>query len=294
MLTEHAPAKINLALHVVGRLDDGRHALESPVAFAELGDTIVVEPSDADRFRVEGPFAGALVDEDPAANLVLRARDALRARAGVSTPVAITLRKHIPVAAGLGGGSADAAATLRALRTHWRLGLTDEDLATVGAELGADVPMCAVSRALVASGAGERLTPIEGGVEGLGLGPCGVVLANPGVPVSTRDVFRALERPANAALPPPGSDPLAWLSACRNDLEPAARALAPAIGKVLEALDDGALLARMSGSGATCFAIVADGATARAMAERIARDHPDWFVAATRFHDRPVAANGSS
>ena len=290
MLTEPAPAKINLALHVIGRLDDGRHALESPVAFAELADTVAVEPADRDAFRIDGPFAPALADDDPAANLVLRARDALRARAGVSAPVAIALTKRVPVAAGLGGGSADAAATLRALRSLWRLALTDADLAAVGAPLGSDVPMCVVSRALVAKGAGERLAPLEGGAAALGLAGRGLVLLNPGAPVSTAAVFAALERRGNAPLPPVGDDPLEWLRSCRNDLEAPARAIAPAIGEALDVLRGGALLARMSGSGATCFAVVESEAAAEAMRARIAARHPDWFVAATRFADRP--ANG--
>ena len=295
MLTEPAPAKVNLALHVVGRLGDGRHALESPVAFTAFGDEVRVETAERDTLAIDGPFAEALEEGalEGGPNLVAAARDALRAGAPASTPVAIRLTKRIPVAAGLGGGSADAAATLRALRRLWRLALSDEDLAAIGARLGADVPMCVLSRALVASGAGERMVPIEGGIDAMGLGGRGVVLANPGVPVATADVFGALERRDNASLPPPGRDPLAWLAGCRNDLEAPARRIAPEIGAVLAAMEgaaasatDGPVLARMSGSGATCFALTRTPDAAEALARRLAADHPAWFVAATRFIDR--------
>ena len=279
MITEPAPAKVNLALHVVGRRNDGHHLLESPVAFTAFGDEVHVEASERDTVAMEGPPV-----EGP--NIVAAARDALRAHAGVGTPVAITIAKRIPVAAGLGGGSADAAASLRALRTLWRLALADADLAAIAAPLGADVPMCVLSRTAMARGVGDGLTPIEGGAGGMGLAGLGVVLANPGVAVPTPAVFGGLARADNAPLPPVSGDPLAWLRACRNDLGPPARAIAPVIGDVLAALSPGALLARMSGSGATCFALTPDAASAAAMAERVASDHPAWFVAATRFEDR--------
>ena len=279
MITEPAPAKVNLALHVVGRRGDGYHLLETPVAFTGFGDTVRVESAERDTVTMDGPPIDG-------SNIVAAARDALRARAGVSAPVAIRIAKRVPVAAGLGGGSADAAATLRALRTLWRLALADADLAAIAAPLGADVPMCVLSRAAIARGVGDALMPVEGGAAGMGLTGLGVVLANPRVAVPTPAVFGALDRSDNAPLPPVAGDPIAWLRACRNDLEPPARTIAPAIGDVLATLADGALLARMSGSGATCFALTPDAASAAAMAERLAREHPGWFVTATRFEDR--------
>ena len=297
MLREFAPAKVNLALHVVDRLPDGRHALESPVAFAAFGDTVTVEPAEVDSLHVDGPFAAALSDEGD--NLVTRARDALRAHAGVSTPVAIGLTKRIPVAAGLGGGSADAGATLRALRSLWRVALDDRELAAVGAPLGADVAMCVLSRALIARGVGDRLVPVEGGSGALDLDGRGLVLVNPGVVVPTGAVFEGLAERRNASLPPVNRDPIAWLAACRNDLEAPASVIAPAVGDVLGALRDrtsggGVLLARMSGSGATCFAVTADEAAAAGLADRLAADHPAWFVASTRFQDRAAEAIASA
>ena len=278
-----APAKVNLALHVVGRRPDGYHRLESPVAFTAFGDGVRVAAAERDAVALDGPPI-----EGP--NIVAAARDALRAHAGVSAPVAIRVAKRIPVAAGLGGGSANAAACLRALRDHWRLALTDADLARLAAPLGADVPMCVLSRAAIARGVGNELTPVAGGADGMGIAALGVVLVNPGVPVPTPAVFAALAGRENPPLPPVSGDPLAWLAACRNDLEAPARAIAPVIGDVLGALRPHAVLARMSGSGATCFALTPDAASADALAERIAADHPDWFTVATRFVDGAAPA----
>jgi len=273
---EHAPAKINLALHVTGRRADGYHLLESLAVFTELGDRITVAPAAEDNFSVTGPFAAHVPPDGD--NLVMRARDALRALApGAAAPVAITLEKNLPIASGIGGGSSDAAATLRALARLWRI---DADLAAPGLELGADVPMCLAARSLVARGIGEAL-------EEVALPPLPLVLVNPGVAVATPDVFRALTSRENPPLPPlpAGIDAgglASWLRTARNDLEAPAKALAPAISDVLDGLNgSGALVARMSGSGATCFGLFDSTDAAARSADALRRDRPGWFVAAT-------------
>lgn len=275
-----APAKINLALHVVGQRADGYHLLESLCVFTEFGDRLAVETSDEDRFEITGPFAGGI----PAGgdNLVLRARDALRRRFPASTPPAsIGLEKNLPAASGLGGGSSDAAATLTALARLWRLPLDSSELKEMGLALGADVPMCLARTPLVARGVGEALEP-------LGRFPAlPVVLANPGVEVSTPAVFRALGRRDNPPLPPlPVLNDAAalvdWLAATRNDLAAPAMGCAPVIAEVLEGLDrHGALLSRMSGSGATCFGLFRDRLAAQTAADELRSERPGWFVVAT-------------
>lgn len=273
---EHAPAKINLALHVTGRRADGYHLLESLAVFTEFGDNVSVAPAAEDSFSVTGPFAAHLpLNGD---NLVMRARDALRALAPhTATPVAISLEKNLPIASGIGGGSSDAAATLRALARHWRI---EADLAVLALTLGADVPMCLAAKSLVARGIGEVL-------EAVTLPPLPLVLVNPGVAVSTPDVFRALERRDNPPLPPlparMDAEAMAnWLRTARNDLEAPARALAPVIVDVLDRLKQaGTPFARMSGSGATCFGLFDSNEAAARAATTLRKDQPDWFIAAT-------------
>ncbi len=276
-----APAKINLALHVTGRRADGYHLLETLVVFAADGDRIGVSPASEDRFEITGPFAAGLPAD--ASNLVARARDLMRRRCdGAAAPVAITLEKNLPVASGLGGGSSDAAATMRALGCAWQHEEAPSTLGDAALALGADLPMCLAARPLVARGIGEAVTPVDG------FPALEIVLVNPGVPVSTREIFARMESRANPPLPEPGplrdaADVAAYLAATRNDLEPAARALAPQIGEAAADLSaQGALAARMTGSGATCFGIFADRRAARRAAERIQARHPGWFVLATR------------
>lgn len=274
---EHAPAKINLALHVTGRRADGYHLLESLAVFTEFCDSLIVAPAAEDSFAVTGPFA-AHVPLD-AGNLVIRARDNLReAGPALATPVSITLEKNLPIASGIGGGSSDAAAVLRALARHWR---TDTDLAALGAKLGADIPMCLAARTLVARGIGEIIEPV------VNFPALSLVLVNPGVAVSTPDVFRALASRENPPLPPLPSrldlpSIVGWLRSTRNDLEAPAKALAPVIGDALDGLGHaGAVFARMSGSGATCFGLFETTTEAEAAAKVIRRAQPGWFVAAT-------------
>ncbi len=283
-VTRLAPAKINLALHVTGRRDDGYHLLDMLVVFARFGDMITVADAPEDRFTVSGPFAASVPLDG--GNLVLKARDALRARAGGDLPpVAIHLEKNLPIASGIGGGSSDAAATLLALNTLWNLQLDFDTLAALGLTLGADLPMClhgaALGTPLTARGIGEDLAPVAD------LPALPLLLVNDGTALATPDVFRALDKRDNPALLPPDRGDLIslchYLDATRNDLLSPALGLAPQIGDTLALLRScDALYAQMSGSGATCFAIFADDAALQTAAARIRTQKPDWFVIATR------------
>lgn len=249
-----ARAKVNLWLNVVGRRADGYHLLDSLVVFTDLADTLEVGPFDGLSLALDGSEAAGIASE--ADNLVLRAARRLADRAGVSPRAALRLTKRIPVAAGLGGGSADAAAALRALVELWRVAMPEEQLFDLAAELGADVPMCLAGRAALVSGVGEILRPAPP------LPPCAILLVNPGTPLATPEVFAARRGAFSAARPVPSSWPdlaalAAALSARGNDLTDAAISLSPAIANVLDALRswDGARYTAMSGSGATCFAL---------------------------------------
>lgn len=264
-----ARAKVNLALHVTGRRADGYHLLDSIVAFAETGDRIAVEDAPDLTLVLTGPFAAGLSSTN---NLVLRAARALHPSRGA----AITLDKALPVASGIGGGSADAAATLGALSRLWSLPLPSPE--TILA-LGADVPVCLAGQSARMQGIGEALTPLT-------LPPAGLLLVNPGLEVATAEVFRALPRRDNPPLPPlpplPDAQALAaWLATCRNDLETPARQIAPAIDACLQALTSSpdCLLARMSGSGATCFGLYATPLQAQIAAQSLRAAHPDWWIA---------------
>lgn len=276
-----APAKINLALHVTGRRADGYHLLDTLVAFAAFGDRVNAEAAGSDAFLVAGPHAAAVPTDG--VNLVLRARDLLRQRfPEARAPVRIRLEKNLPVASGVGGGSSDAAAALKALARLWNLPEETGTLAQLALPLGADVPMCLHARPLVARGIGEEIAPVDA------MPALALVLAHPGAAVSTPDIFRRLERRDNPPLPPlPGArdakNLVEWLRGCRNDLEAPALAAQPVIGAVLRALRaSGAGLARMSGSGATCFGIFSSLEEAGAAAAAIRAAQPGWFVTATR------------
>ena len=280
MIRVEAPAKLNLYLHVTGRRADGYHELDSLVSFAALADTLEIAPADTLALTVSGPFAAAL---DAGDNLAIRAAAALAERLGRPADVRIALHKRIPVAAGLGGGSADAAAVLRGLARMWRLGAEQAgDIREVALGLGADVPVCLHSRAAYMAGIGEALSAPPR------LPACAVVLVNPGVPVPTGSVFAARRGPFSAPgrfhESPQNAVALAdLLHTRRNDLEPPARAQAPEIDQVLARLAaaPGCLLARMSGSGGTCFGLFADEAAAADAAGAIGREHPAWWVQAT-------------
>jgi len=277
--TEAAPAKVNLALHVRGRRPDGYHELDTLAVFAADGDVVELAEG-GDRLTIDGPF-GALLRGDGTENLVLRAARRLAARAGRSWP-AIRLTKNLPVAAGLGGGSADAAATLRLLTRAWRLPLDANDLAAEGLALGADVPMCLRSRPLVAQGRGERIVEVPG------FPALSMILVHPAVAVATGQVFARLDSPEDPPLPDlperfeSVADFVRWLRPTRNGLSDAARDLAPAIGSALLALSNtGAMFARMSGSGATCFGIFPFRDAAEHAARVIRAAEPTWWVTAT-------------
>jgi len=273
-----APAKVNLWLNVVGRRADGYHLLDSLIAFTDLTDEIAAQPADRLTLAVDGPLADALAGE--ADNLVLKAARLLADRTGVSPRAALHLTKRIPVAAGLGGGSADAAATLRVLVDLWRVALPIEELFDLAARLGADVPMCLATRAALASGVGERLAPAPA------LPACAILLVNPGVALATPEVFAARrgdfspERP----LARPWTDLAGFAAALAergNDLTDAAVSLRPVVGEVLAFLrrTDRAVHVAMSGSGATCFALYATTDEARRAAARVPA--PWWHHAGT-------------
>ncbi len=330
-----APAKINLALHVTGRRPDGYHLIESLVTFADVGDVISIEPSAEDRLTFSGPFGGALV-ADFGTNLIIKALRALRTHVeGRRCPaVAIHLQKNLPLASGIGGGSADAAAALKGLNALWELELGDAELQQIGLRLGADVPMCLVGGPLIAKGVGDEIEPLAGFPD------LPLLLVNPGVGVSTAEIFKLLAKKENEGLPlsptvrrregrvrggemreladvahssgaarvprpesqavgfPSGSARprvnlptrdvgrsevrrlVDYLRTTRNDLETPARALCADIGNVIESLaQSGALFARMSGSGATCFGIFDSNYTRAKARASIRASHPDWWVA---------------
>ena len=259
---EVAPAKLNLALHVRGRLPDGRHRLETVFAFCVDGDRLRAEAADALTLTVDGPFASALIDDGD--NLVLRAARALAEAAGIDAGAVLTLTKMLPVASGIGGGSADAAAALRLLTSMWRI---DPAIATrVAPMLGSDVPACLLSLTARGSGAGDALELVDAGVAG-----APVLLVNPRVPLSTGAVFAGWD----------GVDrgPLGDWREGRNDLEAPSMVLVPAIADVLDWLNrrEGANFVRMSGSGATCFALFDDEAARDAAA--VACPENWWHVA---------------
>src|SRR5580704_14013077 len=285
-LIEDARAKVNLTLRVVGRRVDGYHELESVVAFADCADRLSLAPGSALDLTISGPLAQACGETSD--NLVLKAAHLLGARVPGLKLGSFTLDKVLPVAAGIGGGSADAAAALRLLARLNGLALDDQRLLDVALETGADVPVCLASRACDMTGVGETLLPLS-----LPIMPC--VMVNPRVPVATKDVFQALGLRSGELLvgasdvlratawPEPGASVEDWveaLAASSNDLEVPATRIEPVIGKVITALNatNGAWLARMSGSGATCFAIYENTAEAQRAAQKIMLDHPGWWV----------------
>lgn len=273
-----APAKINLYLHVLGRRADGYHRLESFVAFADIHDRLVAKTHDRLSLTVSGDGSAALHAEPPDANLVITAARALAAAAGIEAKAEIHLEKRIPVAAGLGGGSADAAAALRLCARLWRLRCDETELARVGAMLGADIPMCLLGRPCHVGGVGERLKLAEP------IPAAALVLVNPGRSLATAEVFRAHRLPWSRRSRPMGApknpaDLATRLAHRRNDLTAAAVSLIPEIAVVLADLTTaGPLIARMSGSGATCFGLFPDSTAAKAAATEVREQHPTWWV----------------
>ena len=274
-----APAKINLFLHVGDKRADGYHALQSLVAFTRAGDELAFAASDRLSLAIDGPFGAGLSAGDD--NLIVKAAQLL----SVAKAAAITLTKNLPIASGIGGGSADSAATLRGLNALWNLGLDTAELQKIGAMLGSDVPVCITCRPQWMEGRGEILTELPS------LPELPIVLVNPGVGVSTGKVFAAMGARHGVDLPLPprftdAAELIAYLKTTANDMEAPARALAPVIGEVLEFIAaEGALLSRMSGSGATCFGLFENDTSAARAAAAIRAAHPGWWTIPTRLGD---------
>ncbi|NOX74115.1 MAG: 4-(cytidine 5'-diphospho)-2-C-methyl-D-erythritol kinase [Alphaproteobacteria bacterium] len=273
MLRRLAPAKINLALHVTGQRADGLHLLDSLVCFADFGDEITVAAAESLSLKVAGPMA-AHVPVGPD-NLILQAAGLFGSGQGAR----LRLQKNLPVASGIGGGSSDAAAALNLLGALWGEALPEQAKLL---ELGADIPVCMAGETVRMQGVGEALTPVTMPV-------LDAVLVNPGVGVSTQKVFQQLESKENNSMQRlPGSkkftDWVIYLATQRNDLQAAAISLLPAIAQVIEALDcaDDCQLARMSGSGATCFGLFPSGEAANHAADVLTLNHPNWWVKAVR------------
>ena len=283
---EFAPAKVNLCLHITGRRQDGYHLLDSLVAFADVGDDLHFASASEHSLKVTGPYAGALSDEPD--NLITRAARAL----GTAVPEAsIGLEKRLPVAGGIGGGSANAAAALRGLlKLSGESEVSPDALAALALRLGADVPACLESRFLRMRGIGEDIDPLQP------LPPVPAILVNPGIPVPTGPIFKALALEKGSAanegvgeIPARGFPDVnalaAWLLERRNDLQPPAVSLVPDLNRVLTAIyeQDGCLLSRMSGSGATCFGLFENSESAERAAELLAAENPAWWSVPTTF-----------
>lgn len=273
-LHEDAPAKINLSLQVVGLREDGYHLLDSLVIFAGIGDRLTAEPAQGLELVIQGPFGGGLTPTPD--NLVLRAAHALAAHTACPKGARLTLEKNLPVASGIGGGSADAAATLRVLARLWGLTVPHNEMLHLAARLGADVPVCLAGQATRMRGIGDQLDPVPS------LPDFGLLLVNPGVAVSTQAVFKARTGAPSAAMPGlTGQEDLPaliqWLQARTNDLQPPAQNLCPDITATLHAISKtpSCLLARMSGSGATCFGLYPTAQAAQQAATALAR--PGWW-----------------
>ncbi len=278
-----APAKLNLFLHVARKRADGYHDLQSLVAFADVGDGLTLARADGFSLDLDGPFAHLLSGKGD--NLVLKAARSLAAHLALRDGARFTLTKNLPVASGIGGGSADAAAALRGLLALWeRRDVDAGQLNALAAGLGSDIPVCLLARPAWMEGRGERVTALPQ------LPRAGLVLVNPGVSVATADVFRRLSPDIrDAAMPMPAEfDTLGalvrYLSATRNDLEAPARMIAPVIGEALDALSrHGAVFVRMSGSGATCFGLFETAEEAQYAAASIAKAQPAWWTQAGGF-----------
>lgn len=282
-LRETAPAKLNLTLEVLGRRADGYHELLSLVAFAGLGDIVEFEPGGGLALVIEGQFGNALQGD----NLIVDAAEAAKAAAPAIELGRFRLSKALPVAAGLGGGSADAAAALRLLARANPAALAPAALARMAAKLGSDVTVCLESRPALMTGRGERVMAVQG------MPACGVVLVNPGLPLATASVYGALDAPPLSASRPSVPEApdfggcferlIDYADARANDLESAASRLVPAIGEVLDALKrlEGARLVRLAGSGPTCFALFATADEAKRAAISVAAFAPSWWVAAS-------------
>lgn len=278
MGSANAYAKLNLSLAVTGKRPDGYHTLASLVCFADITDRLSVTYADSLSLQVTGEFAAlAGISEE---NLVLKAARLLRARAAIAQGASIVLEKNIPVGAGLGGGSADAAAALKLLCAHWKLSLSSTELFSLAAELGADVPMCLYGKPCIAEGIGENITPLMLPWQGWW-----VLLVFPNVPLATRDVFSRLGHPEDTAPTHPeftnDASVIGWLQKHPNRLQRAAIALQPQVAEVLlalETLPNPPAISRMSGSGSACYGLFAHESEAKSAAQFLAPRYPEWWV----------------
>lgn len=271
-----ARAKVNLYLHITGKRADGYHLLDSLIVFADAGDAITAAESERVSLSIDGPFAAGL--ETGPENLVLRAAAGLQELAGTRRGAAVRLTKNLPIASGIGGGSADAAATLRLLGALWRVAPSEAALMELAARLGADVPVCLAGRPSFVGGVGEEITPAGD------LPACWLLLVNPRVATPTPAVFKARRGAFSAAArwhaaPRGFAELAAHLASARNDLTEAAISVTPRIEEVLSAIRDlpGCALARLSGSGATCFGLFADEAAAQGALARMRASQPGWW-----------------
>lgn len=280
-------AKINLALHVVGARADGYHDLKSLVVFTDYGDHLTATRADVDRLTLSGPFADELADTDlDSTNLVLETLTKFRTRYPDILPAGlhIHLEKNLPIASGIGGGSADAAATLRLIARYSGDKISPQQVADLAIEMGADVPMCLAAKTSLVTGIGAHITPLNS------MPPLYLTLVNPGVALSTPAMFKALKRTDNQSVPPLGSgfktipELTSWLSQTRNDLQAPAQNLVPEISQIIASLTsaNGTILARMSGSGATVFGLYASHSDAQNAAQKIKSENGNWWVVTTK------------
>jgi len=275
MISVTAHAKVNLTLHVVGQLPNGYHNLQSLVGLTDFGDQIYLSPASGFEFQVTGPFSQGIPLDDR--NLVVRAAQFMANKYSRELECKVVLEKKLPMASGIGGGSSDAAAVMKALSQYWSVPLPNVDELMA---LGADIPVCMSSGLTLMEGAGEQVTP-------LAPPPAwGLLLINPNVGVSTPAVFDALSRKNNPKMErvTEHCHDIGWLCNQRNDLEPPAVAMVPEVAAVLDAISitPHCKVARMSGSGATCFGVFADVNAAQTAAETLKHGHPNWWVAATK------------
>jgi 4-diphosphocytidyl-2-C-methyl-D-erythritol kinase len=281
-----APAKLNLCLHITGKREDGFHLLESLVAFTRFGDTLDIHPAETLSLTIEGEFAPAL-REELFSNLVLKAAHALREVAQVSAGANITLHKNLPIGSGMGGGSCDAAACLRALANLWEVNLSQEAWQELALKLGSDVPMCLTGRSAFVRGVGEQVSPWN--IRGT---KAHVLLAHPRKPLLTAHVYRHFSGAFDAPMPAPASvhgfaELVAYLKPLHNALQPAALQVMPEIGEIIARLErtQDCALARMTGSGAGVFALYSTACAAKAATQQIQAEQPNWWCVATALEE---------
>ncbi len=279
MLTSVARSKVNLFLHVTGKRADGYHLLESLVVFPDCGDRITVKKGKELTLEVIGRFSHLVGSTEE--NLAMKAAYLLRSESGTEEGAHIILEKNLPVAAGIGGGSADAAATLKSLNILWNIGFSEVQLRQIGLALGADVPVCLYGKPAIMSGVGERISGLRKFPKFY------ILLVNSGISVATKNVFGRLEIAEKVSFPVDLNELTALelftsLASMRNDLETPALEVAPVIGSVLSMIREQkhCQLARMSGSGATCFGLFEEAEAAQIAARDIQAHHPDWWVQA--------------